>query len=306
MLSSCMGSLMELAERDKNVLYLSADSGEGGLDRMFRMNFPDRAYNFGIAECNTVSAAAGLATAGKMPFVYTAAPFLVYRAYEFVRNDICMQNLNVKLLGTGSGLSVSSLGPTHHSTEDIAALRVLPDLMLLSPATPAQAAACMRLAYEHNGPVYIRLGMNREPELFEAGYPFRPEVSDIMRTGKDICMISTGSIISEAMGAAEILATHGCQAEVINVSMLKPFNAEDVLQKINSFKRIVSIEEHNIAGGLGGILAETLTDAGICAKLFRIGLRDTFSQGYGKLSDIRAENGLNAEGIAGQIREAFL
>ena len=133
MQSSVMGSLMELSEKHEEIMYLTADSGEGGLDLMYRRNFPNRSFNFGIAEENMVSAACGMALCGKVPFVYTAAPFLAYRSYEFIRDDVCLQNVPVKLIGTGSGISVSSLGPTHHTTEDIAVLRSLPNLTILSP-----------------------------------------------------------------------------------------------------------------------------------------------------------------------------
>ena len=148
MQSAYIGKLMELAEKDSSILHILADSGTG-YDEMFRRNFPGQIYNFGISEENMVAAAAGMATVGKIPFVFTAGAFLAYRALEFIRDDICFQNLNVKIVGMGSGLSWSSLGPTHHTTEDIAVLRAIPNLMILSPATPKQTAECVAAAYEH-------------------------------------------------------------------------------------------------------------------------------------------------------------
>ena len=165
-----MGSLMELSEVHNEIMYLTADSGEGGLDLMYQRNFPDRCFNFGIAEENMVAAASGMALCGKIPFVYTAAPFLVYRSFEFIRNDVCLQNVPVKMIGSGSGISVSSLGPTHHTTEDIAVLRSLPNLTIFSPATPKQAYESIKLAYTNPGPTYIRLGMNKEREYFDDDY----------------------------------------------------------------------------------------------------------------------------------------
>lgn len=306
MQSSCMGSLMELAERDKNVLYLTADSGEGGLDLMFRKNFPERSFNFGIAEENMVAAAAGLASSGKMPFVYTAAPFLAYRAYEFIRNDVCLQNLPVKLIGTGSGICVSSLGPTHHTTEDIAVLRSLPNLKILSPATPKQAFECIKEAYRHSGPVYIRLGMNREKEYFNDDYRFSSDSNEVLFNGNDVAIFSTGSILETVMDVSEELKKNGISASVINVPTLKPFD-ESSLKIIAAKSRILCVvEEHNIIGGLGSIIADSLVNNEMLKKLVRIGLNDSFSVGYGTLEQVRKENGLGVAQIVERIMEAVL
>lgn len=296
MQSACIGSLMELAEKDNRIIYLTADSGEGGLDKLYRMNFPDRSFDFGIAEGNMVAAAAGLAAAGKIPFVYTAAPFLVYRAYEFIRNDVCLQNLNVKLIGVGSGLTVSSLGPTHHTTEDIALLRVLPNLLILSPSTPIQVTECMKKAYEHNGPVYIRLAMNKEKEFFTEE-TVDIEHLNVMRDGKVVSLITTGFLLSEVMDAADMLSQNEIDVEVIAVPMLKPFDLDGMKRLIGSRKLIVTIEEHNYYGGLGGIVAEIISDIGVKQRLLRIGLNDEFSTGYGKLKAIYEENHLDAGSI---------
>lgn len=303
MQSACIGSLMELAEKDKKVLYLTADSGEGGLDKIFRMNFPEQAIEFGIAEGNMVAAAAGLATTGRIPFVYTAGSFLAYRSFEFIRDDVCIQNLNVKMIGTGSGLSVSSLGPTHHTTEDIAVLRALPGLMILSPSTPLQASACIKLAYRHNGPVYIRLGMNKERELYESEDAFDLSRLNVLSAGSRVAVFSTGSIVEEVMKAADLLGEQGIHAEIIDVPMLKPFDVQGVQKKAEEFDLLVSVEEHNVAGGMGSIISEILTDDGSAVRLLRIGLPDEFSAGYGKLSAVRAENGLAAQMIVEKILE---
>lgn len=305
MQSSCIGSLMELAEKDNRVLYLTADSGEGGLDKLFRMNFRERAFDFGIAEGNMIAAAAGMATVGKIPFVYTAAPFLIYRAYEFIRDDVCLQNLNVKLIGTGSGISVSSLGPTHHTTEDIAILRVLPHLMILSPATPLQVSACMKKAYEHVGPVYIRLAMSKEKEYFSNDYKFNLNKPDIVKEGKDASLFSTGSILSEVIKVSELLEQRGISTEIVNITTVKPFDRNIILERLNKQRLMITIEEHNVMGGLGSMLSEIIADEGVAQKLLRIGLKDTFSVGYGKLDAVRRENGLDAETIVDRLMREF-
>lgn len=302
---ACMGSLMELAQRDERVFYLTADSGEGGLDKYFRMNFPDRSFEFGIAENSLVAAAAGLAMGGKIPFVFTAAPFLAYRSFEFIRNDVCIQALNVKLLAPGSGLSVGSLGPTHHTTEDVAVLRSLPNLKILSPCSPHQVTACMEEAYEHKGPVYIRLGMAGETEPFGEGYTLSDEM-DTLQEGEQVALFSTGGILKEVQAAAAFLQerSHVCP-EVVNVHTLKPFAGGGLASVAKRCSLFVSVEEHNVVGGLGTILAEKIVEQGLPARLRRIGLRDTFAGSYGPTEQVRRSNGLDAESIYKTIREAL-
>lgn len=302
--SAYIGKLMELAEQDHDVLHLLADSGTG-YDEMFRRNFPDQIFNFGIAEENMVAAAAGMATVGKRPFVFTAGAFLAYRSLEFIRDDVCFQNLNVKIVGMGSGLSWSSLGPTHHTTEDIAMLRAIPNLMILSPATPRQVSECVQAAYDHDGPVYIRIGMNNEREFFDENYSLNISKNDVLRNGTDIAVYSTGSILDEAYKACELLAENGIKAKLVNVSCLKPFNSVDLLDDAISFKRIVSIEEHNILGGLGSIISETASYNGISLKVIPVGMEDKFAAGYGSQDIVRSNNDLDSESIYMRIRKAL-
>lgn len=305
MQSSCMGALMELAEKDGNVVYLTADSGEGGLDLMFRRNFPERSFNFGIAEENMVAASAGLASAGKIPFVYAAAPFLAYRSFEFIRNDICLQEQNVKLIGTGSGLSVSSLGPTHHTTEDIGILQTLPGLTIFSPATPLQAYACMMAAYEVVGPVYIRLGMSHEKEYFEKGYRLNSIKPDMMQGGSDILFITTGSILEEVMTAADLMRKERISVRVVHVPVIKPFDEERICAYAKEMALTCVIEEHNIYGGIGTAVADAFQNRRLHSTLLKLGLNDTFSVGYGKLKAVRKENGLDAESIYRKVKDIY-
>ncbi len=301
---SYISKLMELAELDSNVLHLLADSGTG-YDEMFRRNFPDQIYNFGIGEENMVAAAAGMASVGKIPFVFTAGAFLAYRSMEFIRDDVCFQNLNVKIVGMGSGLSWSSLGPTHHTTEDIAVLRAIPNLMILSPGTPMQVAECVRIAYEHKGPVYIKIGMNNEEEFFEEDYKLDLCSNDLIRAGKDIAIYVTGSILEEADKAAEMLERDGISVQLKNVVTMKPFGEKDVLETAKNIKKIFTVEEHNIHGGLGSLVAETLAYHGVSARVYPIGIQDVFASGYGTLKMVRKANGLDAESIYKKIKEAL-
>lgn len=296
--------LCELAEMDRNVLHLLADSGTA-FDEMFKMYYPEQMLNFGIAEEHMTAAAAGLALLGKVPFVYTTGAFLAYRSLEFIRDDICFQNLNVKLVGMGSGLSWSTLGPTHHTTEDISVLRAMPNLELFSPATPIQLGACVEEAYRKSGPVYIRMGMNGQNEFFDKQYGMPESGQDILRNGKDIVVYVTGNILGSVMEAAEILLKEGMNITVVNVVRLKPFDENAMIEQVGRAGLVVTVEEHNIYGGLGGIVSEVMTKYGIGKKLMRLGLDDIFAQGYSKnLSDIWHSNCLDPGNIARRIMEA--
>lgn len=302
--SAYIGKLMELAEKDKNLLHLLADSGTG-YDEMFRRNFPDQILNFGIGEENMVAAAAGMASVGKIPFVFTAGAFLAYRSMEFIRDDVCFQCLNVKIVGMGSGLSWSSLGPTHHTTEDVAVLRAIPNLMILSPATPRQVMECVQKAYEYNGPVYIRIGMNHEKEFFPDDYVFDLNKNDLLMDGDDVVVFTTGSILEEVHKACEMLSSDGIKAKLINITSLKPFCSADVIDAAKFFEKIITVEEHNIYGGLAGIISEINSFNGLGAKVCPIGINDTFAKGYGNQLSVRKANGLDAESIYVKIRKAI-
>ncbi len=303
MQSAYIGKLMELAEKDSNVFHVLADSGTG-YDEMFRRNFPGQIFNFGISEENMVAAAAGMATVGKIPFVFTAGAFLAYRSLEFIRDDICFQNLNVKIVGMGSGLAWSTLGPTHHTTEDVAVLRAIPNLMILSPATPIQVSQCVEAAYAHPGPVYIRIGMNHEKEFYGEQDVLTVGKNDVLAEGGDITVFVTGSILEEAEAAVRQLETEGIRANLVNVHTIKPFDEENVLRMAERSRLLVSVEEHNIRGGLGSMIAEVLAENGIGRRLCRIGLADVFATGYGTHRGVREENGLDSASICRRIREA--
>lgn len=301
MQSAYIGELMELAEKDPNVVHVLADSGTG-YDEMFRRNFPSQILNFGIAEEGMVSAAAGMATTGKIPFVYTAGAFLAYRAYEFIRDDICFQNLNVKIIGMGSGLSWSSLGPTHHTTEDIAVLNSIPNLMVLSPATPKQVSECVKAAYNHMGPVYIRIGMNHEKEFYDESYVMRLYGNDVVCDGNDIAIVTTGSVLEEAVEAAELLRKDGISARVVNVATIKPFMYDGFADNLEK-KCVYTVEEHNIIGGIGSILGGCILENDLDLKLRKIGLEDVFAEGYGTHKMVRQRNKLDSWHIYERIRK---
>lgn len=300
MRNTYLKELYSIAEKDKNVLSLVSDNGLIVYDD-FRKNLPDQYFNFGISEGHMITAAAGMASCGKIPFAYTIGSFLAYRSYEFIRLDVCLQQLNVKIVGIGAGVTYGYLGPTHHSTEDIAVLRCLPNLTLLSPATPEETRTLVHYAYELKGPVYIRLGNNLPRELYTGDMKVVPGKASIMREGKDIAIFATGEILYEVMEAAEFLQRQGIEAEVISVHTLKPFDKECVLEKAKKYHHIYSVEEHSVTGGLGSMISETLTEYGCGTKLTRIGFEECFAKGYGTRKQVLAANKLDANSIGKKI-----
>lgn len=297
MQSVYISKLMELAEKDKNVIHMLSDSGTA-YDELFRREFPDQYLNFGIAEEEKVAAAAGLATCGKIPFLYTSGAFLVYRALEFIRDDVCYQNLNVKIAGMGSGLSWSSLGPSHHTTEDVGILRTIPNLTIFSPSTPNQLEKCMEEAYRITGPVYLRIGMSKEKEFFR-----KEDAScnyNTINPGNEIVLVTTGSIMEEVASAAELLKESGINATIISAVKLKPFD-DSLFSDLMSAKQIITIEEHNIYGGIGSIIAEAVAERNLDIKVNRIGLKDVFAVSYGTIKDVRCANKLDAVSISEKI-----
>lgn len=302
MQSAYITTIYELLQADKRVVSLLSDSG-GNYDDMMAREMPSQCYNLGIAENNQVGIAAGMALQGLIPFVYAPGNFLAYRSYEFIRNDVCYQNQNVKFIAMGSGTVFSTMGPSHHSTEDLAGLRALPNLTILSPATPIEAAACTRAAYEIPGPVYVRLGKGGEPEFFDSSYQFRLGKAVKMAEGKDVAIFCTGAILSQVMAAEALLKELGIEASVFNMPSIKPLDEDAIMEAGKHCRYVVTVEEHNIYGGLGGAVAEVLAESGANARLKRIGLQDCFAKGYGTQADVRKNNGLDSETIAAAIAQ---
>ena len=296
-----INTISELAQINENVLYLGADNGTD-FDALFKRSFPKQYFDLGIAENNLVGVASGLASCSKIPFVYTAAPFLAYRSYEFIRVDACFQNLNVKFIGKESALSISKLGPTHHTTEDISVLRSLPNLTILSASTPIEFRCALLKAYEIVGPVYIRTELNLASEIHsEENFNILAQhtISDIQN--EDITIFTTGTIFEEVIKAQRILKENNINAKLVQITSIKPFESTEFLSHIKNVKMVVSVEEHNVLGGLGSILSEIMTDNAQAKRLLRIGLDDTFAKGYATLDELRKMNRLDAYSISEKI-----
>ena len=292
MRNAYLETLYDLAQKDKRVYAIISDNGAIVYDK-YRHDLPKQYINAGISEANMVGMAAGMARRGKIPFAYTIGSFLAYRAYEFIMNDVCLQNQNVKLVGIGAGCSYSLLGPSHYSIFDIAALRPLPNLTIFSPASPMEVRKVVRAAYEIDGPVYIRLGTNRESEIYEKGI--------VLRDGRDIALVSTGSMARDVLDAADELAKVGIHARVINMHTLKPFDHELLEQAIDDIGRVLTVEDHNVTGGLGSTVSEVIAEYRKPVIFHRLGLTD-FSKGYGSYAEVKRQNGISVEAIVNLVK----
>ena len=293
--------VLQLLREDKNVLAVTADNGNEIYDQI-RRKYPAQYIDFGIAECNMVAASAGLAAAGKIPFIYAVTNFLSMRAYEFLRNIVCEPNYNVKFLGRSAGVVTGTYGMTHQGTEDLALLRTLPNLLTITPATPIEAREATRFAYRHKGPVYIRLEGRNEPELYDEGYEFVPGKGTVLREGRDMTVISIGSLVNEALRAAETLSDEGLTLRVINMPTILPIDRTLIVLAARETGGILTLEEHGIQGGLGSAVAEVLAESGVSVRFRRMGLSG-FARGCGNRDEMREINGLTAKEIAENVRE---
>jgi transketolase len=293
-----ISKLYEIMQNDSRVCSLLSDSGTDYDIMMFR-DLPKQCFNFGIAEQNKVGAASGMAAMGKIPFIYTTNAFLAYRSFEFIRDDICFQKRNVKIVGMGMGIGGwPTLGPSHHTSEDTAALRSLPELVFLSAATPLELTQMVQYAYEYEGPVYIRMGMSTEEELYTDEYKFEPGKLSKLIEGNNIAIFTTGTIAAEAYHAAEQLG-----AECYNIATIKPLDTEGIINAVKDKRKVFTVEEHQLIGGIGGAIAEVLAENGVSVPLVRIGLNDRFAHGYGTAAEIRKMNGLDRESICNRIQQ---
>lgn len=296
-----INKMYELAAQNRDIVYLNADNGTD-YDVLFSRAFPEQYYNMGIAEENMVAAAAGMALCGKIPFVCSNGAFLAYRAYEFIRNDVCLQRQNVKLVALGSGMSISALGPTHHTTEDISALKAIPGLAIYSLASAMEVAPVMDRAMAINGPVYLRLGMNMKRELHRSAEDISIDGVTVLRAGDAGVVFVTGDIIPAVLDACDILsAEHGAELEVDELLSLKPLDGEDILRHISGRRHVFCAEEHNVIGGLADSIACLCNAGGVPKPVHRIGLEDCFADGFGPQHQVQEYNGLGPRSIAERL-----
>jgi len=298
--------LCELGERDSRIVGLSADLAKSTKIGALGEKFPDRFFNFGIAEQNMFATGAGMARAGLVPFISTFSAFASMRACEFLRTDICYQNLNCKIIATHGGTSFGPAGSTHHATEDLAIVRSFANLTVVVPADSVETAAAVRACVDIDGPVYLRLGRGFEPRAYETDqYGFEIGRAVEMRAGTDVTLISCGATVFHAVEASKILEQEeGLSVRVLNFHTIKPIDREAVLAAVRETRRIITFEDHNIYGGLGGAVAEVIAESGLGCAFQRVGIPDTYTV-IGYPEDILNHYKLDTDGIIEKVREVM-
>lgn len=294
-------ALIALAGEDERVVAVCNDSVGSSNLGAFKERFGDRLFNVGIAEQNMVGVGAGLANAGKIPFVCAAACFLTARALEQIKVDVAYSHANVKLCGMSSGMAYGALGPTHHSIEDFAWMRAIANMTVIAPADPVETSAIMRAIHEFEGPVFLRLARMGVPIVHDKRQAFKIGKAIRLREGKDLTIIAAGTLVSRALEAADLLAADGIAARVVNMATIKPIDREEILAAADETRGIVTAEEHTVHGGLGGAVAEIVVQH--CpAPMRMVGVPGVFAP-TGSAEFLHDHFGLNAAGIAAAARQ---
>lgn len=295
--------IVQLAANDPRIVILSGDIGNRLFDS-FKEQFPDRFFNCGIAEANMVTMAAGMALNGLRPFCYTITPFITSRCFEQIKIDICYHNLPVTIVGVGSGFSYAELGATHHSFEDIACLRVLPQMSIICPCDQWEVRSSLGAILKQDGPAYLRIGKKGEPQVHMNEPAFVLGESILLRGGQDVCICGTGSVLPLAMQVAESLEKRQVAATVYSTHTVKPLNETMLAKMFSEFPVVVTIEEHSSIGGFGASFAEWLADNPFCkGYLLRFGFPDKYFCEVGKQKDARDWGGLTVEKMENRILE---
>ena len=302
MRKTCLKMVYELAKKDSRVVFIGSDIGAGTLDE-FKRDFPDRFFMEGVSEQNIVGMAAGLALSGKIVYINTIATFMTRRCYEQILLDLALHQANVRLIGSGGGFVYGPLGPTHEGIEDIAIMRVIPNMTVVAPADAEEMKRLMPQTLEWKGPIYIRLGKGGDtivtsPELgFDIGEPI------LMKKGKDVLIISTGIMLGCCLQAEARLKKSGLSCGVLHVHTLKPLNKKVFLKEMKNVNIIVTVEEHSVIGGLGEAIAVLIAEANFkeAKKFKRIGIPDVFPEIYGSQDQLLEKYGLTVDNITDTV-----
>lgn len=294
--------LLKLAEKNQNVVALEADLGKSVRTEWMRKKFPDRVFNFGIAEQDMYVAAAGLASCGKIPFAGTFAIF-TERAFEQIRNTIGWGNMNVKVIGSHGGILTGEDGASAQTIEDVAIYRTIPNFVVIVPADAIEAEKVVEVIAKHKGPVFLRLTRSGVPVIFDDSYKFEIGKGNVLKDGKDVTLIGCGPLVAESLRAAELLEKEKIKARVINMSTIKPLDNDLVLKCAKETGAIVTAEDHSIIGGLGGAVAEFLSE-NYPIPLERIGVKDKFGES-GDSASLYKKFGLTAEDIVAAAKKVI-
>lgn len=294
-------ALVELGKEHENLVVLDADLAEATKTGMFKKQFPERHIDCGIAESNMIGVAAGLAATGKVPFASTFAMFAAGRAFEQVRNSVGYPHLNVKIGATHAGISVGEDGATHQCNEDIALMRTIPGMIVINPSDDVEARAAVKAAYELDGPVYLRFGRLAVPVINDRpDYKFEIGKGVLLKEGKDVTIVATGLCVSESLAAAEKLVAEGIDAEVINIHTIKPLDDELIAASAKKTRKVVTVEEHSVIGGLGSAVCNCLCEKAP-TPVCKIGVNDVFGES-GPAVKLIEKYGLDANGIYEKVK----
>ncbi len=293
-------ALLELGEKDERIVVLDADLAKSTQTERFKLKWPDRFIDCGVAEQNLMTVSAGIATTGKIAFASTFAMFATGRAYDQVRNTIAYSNLNVKICATHGGITVGEDGSSHQALEDITLMRAIPRMKVVVPADYYETREAVKTLAYIDGPAYIRLGRPKVPIIFDDDYSFEFEKAPVLREGRDLTIIACGFMLHKALEAAEELASEGIQAEVLNLHTVKPLDREGILASVSKTGKVITCEEHGVFGGVGGAIAELLGEE-MPTPLRMIGIRDSFGTS-GSVEDLVEHFGLTSRHIAQTAR----
>ncbi|MDO4452760.1 MAG: transketolase family protein [Lachnospiraceae bacterium] len=294
-------ALVELGKEHEDLVVLDADLAAATKTAMFQKVFPERHIDCGIAECNMVGVAAGLAATGMVPFASSFAMFAAGRAFEQIRNSVGYPKLNVKIGATHAGISVGEDGATHQCNEDIALMRTIPGMVVINPSDDVEARAAVKAAYEYEGPVYLRFGRLAVPVINDnTEYEFELGKGITLKEGKDVTIMATGLPVSESLEAAEMLEKDGISVRVINIHTIKPLDEEIIVKAANETGKIVTVEEHSVIGGLGSAVCDVVAEKAP-AKVMKIGINDVYGES-GPAVELIKKYGLDAESIYKKVK----
>lgn len=304
MRQTCLNAVYDLATRDSRIFFIGSDLGVGTLQR-FKDEMPDRFLMEGVSEANIIGVAAGLALEGQIPYVNTIATFLTRRCFEQVALDLCLHNVDVRLIGNGGGLVYAPLGPTHLAIEDVAIMRALPNMTILAPADAREMARLMPLTVDHPGPIYIRLAKGNDPIVTRDDLPVAIGKAVPMREGSDALIVTTGITLKPALDAAAVLGEEGLEVAVIHAPTIKPLDEAAILARAADAAVIVTIEEHTIVGGLGSAVAEVIAEARFdrVKRFKRIALPDVFPDQYGSQASLMDRYAVTTENLIAVVKD---
>jgi transketolase len=287
----------QAVEAGVNLAVVVGDSTSTAKIAPFQDKYPDRVINVGIAEQNLVGVAVGLSLGGYIVVTANAAPFLISRSNEQVKNDVCYTEANVKLLGLNAGVCYGALASTHHAIDDLSIMQGLGNILILAPSDPIETEQIIQFAVKYSGPIYVRMDSGKFPALHDQTYRFELGAVDVLRAGTDVTIAAVGSVVYEAFFAARELAKTGVSAEVLNVSSIRPLDRRGILSSINKTKSVVTVEEHSLHGGLGAIISEIIAEEGLAVNLARLGISKGQFSKAGPRAEIRSHYKIDQAGI---------